>query len=354
MGLRPLLAACLASLLAAPLFAVQNPANIRLTIDATGVSEIVALVQAKDTSTRSLERVMALPQVQAVISKVQSFNPKLTAAEYRAGLEGLIRGTVPTPDPFQFARVQQRLPQVREMLARIGRDRKAFEEGMIAMMTPYAPAGLDFEAQVIMVLGGTSDGWVPGGNSFYTAVDMLSGDYAGAVLISAHELYHIAQGEFMPPLTRSENVTRENVLSILRNTIVEGSATLMADPLKVTDGGSWITWFQGKYRNNINWIEQNFALFETLLYRASRDPEVDAGKLYMIGFSGIYGSPLYFVGYRMGQQIEKYDGRDSLVRLYQHPVPEFFRRYLALVEAHPEDSSFVSISPVISKLIEDL
>jgi len=40
----------------------------------------------------------------------------------------------------------------------------------------------------------------------------------------------------------------------------EGTASLVGDPLIVKDGGSYIRWFQKKYRRNLQRMKDNFGL----------------------------------------------------------------------------------------------
>lgn len=197
---RALLAAFLAGPSAtAPLAAQLAASDITLSLDASGVKEVVALLERGDTSPAVLDRVARLPTVRVVIAKAALYDPRATETSYEAGLKALIqRLPLPPDDPFRFQRVRDRLPQVQEMLARLERDPPTFGRDIVAMLAPYTPAGVRVDATVALVLGGTSDGWTEGGQTFYVAADMLEGDYAGAVLLAAHELYHVAQRGFMP------------------------------------------------------------------------------------------------------------------------------------------------------------
>ena len=316
----------------------------------------MTLLERGDTSPAALDRVARLPTVRVVIAKAALYDPRATEASYEAGLKALIKGgPIPPDDPFRFQRVRDRLPQVREMVARLERDPPAFGRDIVAMLAPYTPAGVRVDATVALVLGGTSDGWTEGGKTFYVAVDMLQGDYAGVVLLAAHELYHIAQGGFMP-VVRS-HAAAKNVAAtenLLISTVSEGSAAYLADPLRVTNGGSYIAWFQEKYRANFRRLAHNFALLDQLLYRAWHDSTADIDELYLLGFSGFFESPGYFVGYRMAQQIDKYDGRAGLLAVYQQPPAEFFRRYLALAAAHSDDKMFIPFSAEVEVIVGNL
>jgi hypothetical protein len=333
----------------------QQSSSIRMTLDASGVRDVLTAIERGDTSTAALQALVQRPMVQAVIRKMANFDKRSTDENYITGMRALITGAPLGDDPFQFGRLKTRLPLVREMLARIEKDPDAFARDVKAMMAPFAPAGMDFDAKVALVVAGTSDGWVPGGNTFFESADMVQGDYSGAVLLAAHELYHIAQSQFMAPRQHANGPQNlSNAEMILVNTVKEGSASFMANPLNVQNGGGYITWFQGKFNTNIRYIEPNFALFEALLFRAFNDPAADASKLYLIGFSGIYGSPLYFVGMRMAKMIDKYDGRAALIATYQKPVPQFFTRYMQLYRQHPEDAEFVKFSAEVERILKEL
>jgi hypothetical protein len=89
------------------------------------------------------------------------------------------------------------------------------------------------------------------------------------------------------------------------------------------------------------------------MFRAAHDGEADYKELYSLGFSGTWGSPLYFVGYRMSQVIARYGGRNKLASYLAQPSGSFFADYMAACDAHPEDSQCVKFdAPTTRTLLQ--
>jgi len=128
---------------------------------------------------------------------------------------------------------------------------------------------------------------------------------------------------------------------------------MVGDPLEVEDDHAYTQWYREKFKRNIMKIQQNFELFETLLFRLYYDPEIKFSQLYPLGFSGGWDSPLYFVGYYIGRTIEQYKGRDLLVELLKKPPLEFFKTYIDIYMKNP-DKNLMTFSSSVNKILNSL
>ncbi|HEU4522590.1 MAG TPA: DUF5700 domain-containing putative Zn-dependent protease, partial [Thermoanaerobaculia bacterium] len=231
-----------------------------------------------------------------------------------------------------------------------------FRRDVIARMRPYAPDG-DFKSSLTLVAAGSSDGFSPGRGQLYVAVDYFRDDWDGLIVLAAHELYHAVQSAVLDAsgvqvrINGLEGGTRE-ATRLLLTTLKEGTGSVVGDPLTVSNPGNYNAWFAQKYRRNLDRIHQNFALFETMLFRLAKD-DVTFEKLYSLGFSGGWDSPLYFVGYRIARVLEKYDGRDAIRKMWSRSPVEPFLRYAALARRNPGDRDIVPLSESTVEILND-
>lgn len=331
-----------------------NRPTLDLTLDAHSAHKVLALLERNPTAITpdELTGVVSLSGVQAVIDKARAYDPSATAASFRSALEAASQGHPLTDDPFELHRTLERLPGTVRLLAQL--DEAKFAADLVDYLTPYLPEPLHLQARITITVGGTSDGWVPEPEHFVIAADWVGDDYEGLVLLAGHELYHVAQQMFMPQWdSRQPSVNARTAEDLLISTLVEGSASLLADPLRATQGGPYTSWFAEKYRHNLRRMALNFGLFDMLLYRAYHDPDVDPDGVYTLGFTGMMGSPLYFVGYRMAGMIERHLGREVLMDLYRKPAVAFFERYAALCDAR-QDPELIPFSASTGGIIADL
>ena len=356
LGYRITMRILLMLILGAALAVPPAAAAITINIDLDAARAILAL-PGTTSSEAELEAIASLPGVEALIRQGARFNPQHTKENFVAGLRDFAAGRDPQPDPFRFTRVRERLTETRALVKRIEQDPDVLRRDVIARMRPYAPDS-DFTTTLVLIAGGTSDGFSPGRGHLYVAVDYFRDDWDGLVLLAAHELYHVVQAVVLEESGVQARVNRMNgrpkeAAALLLTTLKEGTGSVVGDPRTVATPGSYNSWFTDKYKRNLDRLPQNFALFETLLFRLAHD-DVPLARLYNLGFSGTWDSPLYFVGYRMAQVLEKYDGRESIQRAWSRPPAEFFRRYIALAREHPDDKDIIPLSDSTVKIVEQV
>lgn len=343
---------CFAILLLAP----GAAAGIDLKLDFDVATAILNL-PGTSPSAEELEKIAAMPGVQALIRQGARFNKQSTTDNFIAGLRSFAAGEDPSPDPFSFARVRDRLTATRALLKRIESDPDALRRDVIGRMAPYTPE-IDFAPTLTIITAGTSDGFSPGRGHLYVALDYLRDDWDGLVVLASHELYHAAQAFLLQESGVQQRVDElpgrmREVAALLLTTLKEGTGSVVGDPLTIATPGNYNAWFAQKYKRNLDRLPENFALFETMLFRLAHD-DVAFGRLYGLGFSGGWDSPLYFVGYRIAKVIERYDGRAALQRAWSRSPAAIFQRYVALAREHPDDKEIIPLSASTVKIIDDV
>lgn len=327
------------------------PAERDLTIsfDYESARAVLDLFDAETVTDEEIRRVAELPGNRSLIRQAARFSPGATEQKFRESLKAIVETGRVEDDVFAFSSVKKRLEKIRFLIQEIEKDPERLKAAVAGRIRDYIPGGLTVEANVYFILGGTSDGFVPSEESFCVALHYFEDDIEGLKVLMAHELYHIAQRTAWRTHPRSREIDASlapglsRSLDLLRGTLNEGTASLVGDPLEVEDGKNYIRWFQTKFRRNLQRIEANFALFETILFRFFHDPEADPGVLYNIGFSGMWDSPIYFVGYHMARSIERYEGREAVAEAMRECPLVFFNRYAALTREH-EDPDMIRFS----------
>jgi hypothetical protein len=315
--------------------------RLTISVDSTMAEQAVALLENPALTAADARKLLALPATRATLKHAANLDPQVSS-------EGLVEALVaaahhrPLPaDHFHLPTTAERLGQVRTLLAALRKDPAALSSAVAGRLAEYMPADLALETQVCLVVGGGSDGFTMGGNTFYLALDLFSGEMSAVQLMTTHELYHLVQAAMARhgPARREREpralALAHNLMKAVRD---EGTASLVADPTRVERGGSWMEWMVSKYRRNLGHIELSFALVDTLFFRAMRDPQADGDLLYRIGFSGNMDSMAYYVGYRMAQVIDRERGRARLIELVRGDPVEFFREYRTV--SSPSDPHF--------------
>ncbi len=340
----------------------QNPSPpeqrnlVQLELESSSARAILDLLSRNKVTDEELTAAIKLPATQALIRQAARFDPTATEELFRSSLRKMIETGATNPDPFRFTRVKTNLELTRSLLKHIETNQQAFIEEVSRSIREYSPAKVSLQSKVHFIAGGTSDGFAPGSDAFYIALHYYGDDYEGLKALTAHELFHNVQATLTPKSKDKQSPAAANItnsLSILRNTANEGTASMVGDGLLLAGGKPYSDFLKGKFKKNLDRIKTNFALFETLLYRAYNDPTADYGQLYNLGFSGTWESPLYFVGYRMGRVIEKHKGKDALRSLIGAEPLRFFEQYMEVYrkENDPEIVRFSKTSEdILNKL----
>lgn len=359
----PLLACCLLALGASPARAqsLQSAASrhdISIELDASNARALLALLGRTKVTDEEVLNILQLPSTQALIRQTARFDPSATEENFKSSLRRVAETGTSEHDPFRFAVVKARLEPVRSLLKEIEGSRQRFVSDVIARVREYAPDDVTLKSRVHFILGGTSDGFAPDSDAFYIALHYYGDDSEGLKTLMAHELLHNVQAALRGARQgggRGPDAPAHisNSLTLLRDTVNEGMASMAGDALLLPGGKQYSDFLKAKYQRNLGRIKSNFALFEALLYRAYNDPAADFEQLRSIGFAGAWDSPLYFVGYRMGKVIEKYEGKAGVRALAGAEPLQFFNLYVELYRKH-NDPEAIRFSPSCEEILRKL
>jgi hypothetical protein len=332
----------------------ETPPTVRLNPSFASAKAIVHLYRQGSVDKAQMDRLLAMEGVQAMLKQVQRFRDDATVDKFRSGLRMSVAGKeVPHPDHFQLNRTRKNMAGIEKTMTWIENHPDEISARVLRLISPYSPVSEPLEVKFFIVVGGTSDGWASNG-VFYLALQYFGDDVEGMLILLSHELYHVVQDKFMGPLLHKEDTQQSRVEQLLRQTIREGTASYVCDPLNIKDGGAYTEWYSKKYVRNLNHLKLSFDLFETLVFRAYHDPDVPLRNLYSIGFSGALESPVYFVGFAMAREIERISGRETLLDLMQQSSAEFFAHYAAIAgradgEAIPFSAGFQDILKAVQE-----
>jgi hypothetical protein len=330
----------------------STESKIELSFDVSSALALIDVFERGEITQDQLENLVNLHGIQSIISKVSSYDDRASLEGFKMSLQNILAGELLDQDPFQFQQVKDRLPEMRRLIQLIKDNPNKLVSEITDMIQPYSPGDLAFRVKVYLVIGGSSDGWAKDGN-FYLALHYFRDDYEGMKLMMAHELYHIAQRHFFGDAKDSDNPFITACQSLLRRTRSEGTASMVGDPLEIASGKSYAKWYRQKFNRNLKRITQNFALFETMLFRLYNDQDIKFNQLYPLGFSGGWDSPLYFVGYYIGRTIEKYQGREVLVNILKDTPTAFFNTYIDIYKKHP-DKDLVMFSSSVENILHSI
>ncbi|MCO1336486.1 hypothetical protein MO867_19320 [Microbulbifer sp. OS29] len=304
---------------------------VNMTVDFESAHMLVDILSKDKISDQQLEKLMGLQGIQATIHQTSRFDNGATAEVFKSTLVDVIEGRPNTYDPFRFHKLKDDLLGLKKIITTIENNPQHYINDVRQGISSYSPNNLSIETNIFIVVGGTSDGWAKDGN-FYIALQYFKGDYKGLLILSIHELYHVAQPYFYGKSQKPDSSCEK----ILNQTRMEGIASIVGSPFNVTEGKEYIVWFQQKYKTNLQRISDNFVLLEMMLYRACNDPDVEFDRIYPLGFSGRWNSPLYYVGYYIGNTIEEIKGRDFLISTLKKSPSAMFKAY---IDIYKEDKA---------------
>jgi len=340
-------------LLSCFLFGSTKGQEIDITYDYGAVKKLIEILDKGVLLDNDFNALMQLNGSKAYLKKMATFFSGIDESSFKKSLEAATKGTPIENDPFMFQRVLKSVPNAKKLLAKVMVQEKELTKNSISLLAQYTPKNTKIEATVYMILGITGGGWTfdDDPNSFYVDFSSLKDDVDGLTYLSAHELFHLIQYRFMNPvITKSEKVGY-----LLDQMLREGSATYVADFTKLSSTGFYVDFSKKDYERNFRRMEGNFALFEALIYQAHHSPDSDIDQLYNIGLSGMYQSPLYYVGYHMIRLIEKYGGREEVISLLKQTPDQLILAYDKLCVKHKNgDNDFISLSKTTTEILHAL
>ncbi|MCB0279509.1 MAG: hypothetical protein KDD94_08410 [Calditrichaeota bacterium] len=325
------------------LLLTQLHTQIKIKLNSESATALLSIMEKKAINQAELDRLIGLGGIKAMISQTARFDKQATAERFRQDITTLLKGNPAGDDPFRLQQVYDRLSDIKQLLNRIEENPQQLSDEIIAMIAAYSPANLDLDVTVFLTLGGSSDGWTLE-NYFNIALQFFGDDYDGLKILMAHELYHLVQEKLIkdPDSKRPHYQAKR----LIYQTLIEGTASLVGDPLKATDGKNYTNWFARKYQRNLARIADNFALFELMFYRLYSDPDSKLDDIYNLGFSGNWDSALYFVGYYIAKVIYDQRGKEEFLKLCADGPVKLFRTYIDIYKSQtkPEFQPFSTVT----------
>lgn len=297
---------------------------------------------------------LKLPAVTELIAKEHKYNSKACVDTFKSDVVAVASGA--SGQIFPLQRLRNNPSPARQMLDSLSRERKAIGERLGRGLQAFTPDGVVIRASLVIVLGSNQGGWVPDQRSttVYVEASRHFGDVDGLVATAAHELFHVVQGSVQPgwgpvfsepPKTLSaEERERRRVHAVFTNLVIEGMATYVGDP------NAWNATHAGfdhdarEYARELARSQETFALFDTIVYRISRDDSAPLDPLLTVGFGGSWEQTGYYVGYSIAKAIDRYAGRDRLRALVTLTPEEFISDYISVAKAHPEDREITPLA----------
>lgn len=318
------IAALALALAAAPAARAQDPTDsarprVQVTVDASLARHTLDLLCSQREV--DLARLRESPAVQQMLRHMGRFDPRITLASYLAAQGDSSQCRAPAPDLFDFATVKERATEARATLDRIAADPAAFERTIVDLLVPFLPANFELTARVHLIAGSNSCGMSSGG---VLLVDLrcTGDDLAGLQYLIAHEVFHGAQERFFHPVEEQAADAARALEYLFGNLLTEGSAVYLADYSRLPTGGRYVNQSQRTQRRNVARREYNQRLFAFVLehvMNARPFSRERAETAYLVGYSGAYDSPFYYVGYDLMQAVDEAYGRSALICLFSLP-----------------------------------
>ena len=345
--------------------ALAKPSHFSVTIDTSGAELVLAAALANPTQAAAdADAALANPSVQAMIAKMAKYDKAVTPNAFRAAVMRFAGGG--SGEPFDLERVRNEADATRRILTRLKTDGAVIAARVASRLQSFTPDGLDVHARLFILVGAKrQNGWVPDQTvpNLYVDLGFHGEEVDSVVNIAAHELFHVVQNEVQPNYDAAFADRRDlppdarelhRAHAVLMNLLLEGTATYVGDASLYPNAGPHLAQDQREMKRELGRIDEVFALFDTILFRARRDPDAKLDPLLDIGFGGPWDETGYFVGYRMAKTIDKYASRARLRALIALPPEDFVAEYIAIATAHPDDPEITPLAPSSMATVAEL
>lgn len=310
-----------------------------LVVDYAGAEAMVAALGRDSLSEANVDSLLGIRGVCAMVDNVTRFFPRVGVSEFRKEIREFVRTKRATAHDgyFRFSDVSNRRANILASIAGIRNNDRRIADDALALTQVYrTTAGVD-TVIVYFVAGGVSTGFAfdNDSTSLYANLVDANPDLNGIVLNVAHESYHVFQAVAR---ARAGIVDDESPAGrLFATTLAEGTANFAADPTRWNASSVAIDSARDRYLRNSEpkRISDNFALFDKVLAKLQRG-RMTWEQAYAQGFTNLNDNSFYFVGYEMAKAIDQYCGHACIGQLFERQPVEFFRRYVALYQQHPE------------------
>lgn len=338
----------------------QVRARIALRFDYSGAQAVLDVLKNKDPTTAQINRALAVEGVRAMIANTTKYLPRNNLAGFAAAVRQVAATGKESTGDFQLDDVWSHRAQIHALIAALRADERSTTTRITDTLLRYAPMARGVTITVHFVAGGVSDGFLLDNDpnlEFFVALGKGDQDLPGLELNITHEAFHAVQ----KALGRSHRsmagcVNDPNAgpppLRLICTTLLEGTASFVADATKYRGHGPYIGMWRSRYERNLTHtaLGEGFALFDQLL-ASLQNHSITWNDAYVRAFTPP-NTPAYFVGYEMARAISRYDGPAAIGRLFEAAPADFFREYIRLYRIHP-DLRF-RFSPQTERLIHGL
>jgi len=329
---------------------------ITLQFDYSAADEVIAALNSPASTID-----ITMPNIQAVISKDRQSYPGNTRDVFFKDAKSLSRGGILAVDHFALGDIKKSSEDQRLLLNNIRSHEAVLRKRVIDRLLAFKPDRQPLTVRVAFVEGGHSDGWTDGKGVFYIDLAFKKDDLDGLAVLMTHELYHVVQSQVQPfadmfggadrgPSTfRHDTVPTECQASgtLLLALMNEGFATYVGDALGLPGSGPYLSWYRKKYRRNLARVDNEFFLFDSLLYRVMGSSADSGSSATAILFSGDWDSPGYFVGYTMVKTVDQYEGRAALLALLSRSPASLYLEYDRLSRQHSRDKGIPKLDRAV-------
>lgn len=316
--------------------------TVKLNVDASLARTILSTVCSGEAVDEAALR--ASPLLQSQIRHHTSQSDRRSMDAFLTGLNAAAKCETVENDVYNFAPLVEEKQKFVDAVDFFTERAPEIESFVVEALTPYLPADLEFEGELVLSIVGNPCGGFSMDGRFYLALNCLRGsyeaDYMAAKVVSAHETYHAAQYAFFHPFSEDvEQVTTvdEAIDYLFLNLLMEGTAEYVADSREIDGEGEVSKFFQEFARKGYRNLAYNFRLTDYAADILGNDEDLlrRIKDVYRIGFSGDGGQGFYYVGAAMAGHIEQAKGRDVLVCVMALPPEQFVRAYQAAALAVP-------------------
>lgn len=303
------------------------PAGVRVELDVSQATAVLATIENGRLDERALERFRADPVTRAVVSHGAKFDARVTTVAWEAGLAAAAAKDPLPKDPLRFGEVLSQRKECAALLERLRTEREAVVARVSGAIAAYVPPGEDFAVTMHVVAGSNSTGWTSDdGTRFYFDVRAAGDDFEGMTTVVVHEIYHLALVRLLPKPRLDATSPLGQVERMLINGLDEGMATHVA-----RDDGNGKGKLSRLNRRIATMNElraaANFTLFSAMLVTAARNQGLSAEDAGVIAFSGAYDEFGYYLFRDMIREVERARGVPTLMKLVSESPSALVRAY---------------------------
>lgn len=295
----------------------------------TGFAESVLseVCSASEIDEAALRQSLAVRDMLAHFSR---FRDDFTIENYIAARKAASACATHGNDIFRFGGVIEKRDELGHQIATLSEGQAEMSGTASEMLRDLTPRDVDYDGSAVLMIGTPSCGGWSNGPVFYVDVPCLDGDRDGLLFLIAHETYHGVQDLFMPAIDETTTSSLRLFDAILR----EGSALHLADFSVIEDPGRYSKLNQDVIRTNRRRMTENLDLLDMMVVYLQASGRGDAyRRVYAIGASGLFDSPLYAIGDMMVSTIRTRFGAEAAVCLMRLPANHFVLAYGRAVEA---------------------